>query len=71
MVPLFKKQIENGGPDTVTHHDIERFFMTIPEAFQLVLEASFMENDGEIFVFDMNEPMKIYDLAEKMITCTT
>jgi len=67
VIPLFKKQIENGGPVTVTHSEITRFFMTIPEACQLVLEASFMGNGGEIFVFDMGEPVKIYDLAEKMI----
>ncbi len=67
VVPLFKKQIEAGGPVTLTHKDICRYFMTIPEASQLVLEAGFMGNGGEIFVFDMGEPIKIYDLAKKMI----
>jgi FlaA1/EpsC-like NDP-sugar epimerase len=68
VVPLFKKQIENGGPVTITHKDIVRFFMTIPEACQLVLEAGFMAKGGEIFVFDMGKPVRIYDLAHKMIT---
>jgi len=67
VIPLFKKQIENGGPITVTHKDITRFFMTIPEACQLVLEAGIMGNGGEIYVFDMGESVKIYDLAKKMI----
>jgi FlaA1/EpsC-like NDP-sugar epimerase len=67
VIPLFKKQIENGGPVTVTHEEITRFFMTIPEACMLVLEACFMAKGGEIFVFDMGEPVKIYNLAEKMI----
>ncbi|MGQ1785735.1 polysaccharide biosynthesis protein [Saccharicrinis sp. GN24d3] len=67
VVPLFKKQIKRGGPITVTHKDITRFFMTIPEACQLVLEAGFMGNGGEIFVFDMGEPVKIDDLAKEMI----
>jgi len=67
VIPLFKKQIENGGPLTVTHKEITRFFMTIPEACQLVLEAGVMGNGGEIYVFDMGESVKIFDLAKKMI----
>ena len=67
MIPLFKKQIEDGGPITVTHPDIMRYFMTIPEACQLVLEAGFMGKGGEIFVFDMGKPVKIADLAVNMI----
>jgi FlaA1/EpsC-like NDP-sugar epimerase len=67
VIPLFKKQIENGGPITVTDERITRFFMTIPEACQLVLEAGTMGNGGEIYVFDMGESIKIIDLAKKMI----
>lgn len=67
VIPLFKKQIMNGGPISVTHPEITRYFMTIPEACQLVLEAAVMGEGGEIFVFDMGEPIKILDLAKKMI----
>ena len=67
VIPLFKKQINSGGPITVTHPNVTRFFMTIKEACQLVLEASSMGDGGEIFVFDMGESIKIIDLAHKMI----
>lgn len=67
VIPRFRKQIENGGPVTVTHPDITRFFMTIPEACQLVLEAGAMGEGGEIFIFDMGESVRIADLAKKMI----
>lgn len=67
IVPLFTKQIDQGGPITITHPEIIRYFMTIPEACQLVLEAGAMGKGGEIFIFDMGEPVKIIDLAKKMI----
>lgn len=67
IVPLFAKQIQEGGPLTITHPEIIRYFMTIPEACQLVLEAGTMGNGGEIFIFDMGQPVKIIDLAKKMI----
>jgi FlaA1/EpsC-like NDP-sugar epimerase len=67
VVPLFTKQIAEGGPVTITHPDIIRYFMTIPEACQLVLEAGSMGNGGEIYIFDMGKPVRIIDLAKKMI----
>lgn len=67
VVPLFSKQIAEGGPVTITHEEIIRYFMTIPEACQLVLEAGVMGDGGEIYIFDMGKPVKIYDLATKMI----
>lgn len=67
VVPLFSQQIQEGGPITITHPDIIRYFMTIPEACQLVLEAGAMGNGGEIYIFDMGKPVKIIDLANKMI----
>lgn len=67
VIPLFKKQIERGGPLTITHEKINRFFMTISEACQLVLEAGAMGKGGEIFIFDMGQPVKIIDLAKNMI----
>jgi FlaA1/EpsC-like NDP-sugar epimerase len=68
VIPLFKKQIEDGGPITVTHPEINRFFMTIPEAVGLILQSAVYAKGGEIFILDMGEPVKIKDLAEKMIS---
>ncbi len=68
VIPLFRKQIESGGPVTVTHRDIIRYFMTIPEACSLVLEAGCMGHGGEIYIFDMGQPVRIYDLATRMIS---
>lgn len=67
VVPLFKKQIEEGGPVTITHPEITRFFMTIPEAVSLILQSGVYANGGEIFILDMGAPVKIVDLADKMI----
>ena len=67
VIPIFKEQLKKGGPLTVTHPDIIRFFMLIPEACQLVLEAGTMGHGGEIFVFDMGKPVRIADLAQRMI----
>jgi FlaA1/EpsC-like NDP-sugar epimerase len=67
VIPLFKKQIREGGPITVTHSDVVRYFMTIPEAVELVIQAGAMGNGGDVFVLDMGEPVRIYELAVKMI----
>jgi FlaA1/EpsC-like NDP-sugar epimerase len=67
VIPLFKKQIEDGGPVTVTHKEITRYFMTIPEAASLILQCGVYAKNGELFILDMGEPVKIYEFAEKMI----
>ena len=67
VVPLFREQIKTGGPVTLTHAEVTRYFMTIPEAAQLVIQAGAMAKGGEVFVLDMGQPVKIYDLAKRMI----
>ena len=67
VAPLFSSQIKAGGPITLTHHEVTRYFMTIPEAAQLVIQSSAMANGGDVFVLDMGQPVRIYDLAVKMI----
>ena len=67
VVPLFKKQIEKGGPITLTHLDVTRYFMTIPEAAQLVIQAGSIAKGGDVFVLDMGKPIKILDLAKRMV----
>jgi FlaA1/EpsC-like NDP-sugar epimerase len=67
VVPLFREQIKNGGPITLTHEDITRYFMTIPEAAQLVIQAGAMGTGGDVFVLDMGEPVRIADLARRMV----
>ena len=67
VVPLFRKQIEAGGPITLTHPDVTRYFMTIPEAAQLVLQAGAMGQGGEVFVLDMGQPVRIIELARRMV----
>jgi FlaA1/EpsC-like NDP-sugar epimerase len=68
VVPLFKKQIEKGGPITLTHPDVTRYFMTIPEAAELVIQAGSIAKGGDVFVLDMGKPIKIVDLAKRMVT---
>jgi FlaA1/EpsC-like NDP-sugar epimerase len=67
VVPLFRRQLQHGGPLTVTHEEVTRYFMTIPEAAQLVLQAGAMATGGDVFVLDMGEPVKIMDLARRMV----
>jgi len=67
VVPLFREQIKNGGPIKLPHPDITRFFMTIAEAAQLVIQAGAMGNGGDVFVLDMGQPVRIYDLASRMV----
>jgi FlaA1/EpsC-like NDP-sugar epimerase len=70
MLPLFTEQIENGGPVTVTHPEVTRYFMTIPEACQLVVQAGGIGRDGEVLILDMGEPIRILDVAQRMIAMT-
>jgi FlaA1/EpsC-like NDP-sugar epimerase len=70
VIPIFMQQIRDGGPVTITHPDVERYFMTIPEAAKLVIEAQSMANGGEIYILDMGEPIRIIDLAKDMIRLT-
>ena len=67
VIPIFREQIKNGGPITITHPEMERFFMTISEAVELVLQSSVLTNGGETFILNMGKPLKIIDIAKKMI----